>query len=45
MLEPKFERTEIAACAGCVALMLYGGSLDVSLVTMACGATAAGLLS
>lgn len=44
MFEPKFEKTEKAACVGCVALMLYGGSMDVSLVSFACGATPTGVL-
>jgi hypothetical protein len=45
MVEPKFERTEIAQCAGCAVLMLYGGAYDLSLVSFPCGATWAGVLA
>lgn len=44
MQEPKFERTEIAQCAGCVAMMLMGGAYDFSLVSFPCGATWTGVL-
>jgi len=44
MLEPKFERTEAAQCAGCILLMLYGGLYDVSMVSSPCGTTSTGLL-
>ena len=44
MLEPRYEKTEIAECVGCIALIIYGGAYDVSLVSFSCGVTWTGAL-
>ena len=44
MLEPRYEKTEIAQCVGCIALIIYGGAYDVSLVSFSCGVTWTGAL-
>ncbi len=43
MEEPKFEQSEIAGCLACIALMLFGGFLNISLVSFPCGGTLNGL--
>jgi len=43
MEEPRFEQSEIAGCAACIALIIVGGFMNFTLVTFPCGGTLAGL--